>query len=83
MQEHANIMTGPIISVYFSYGTILMRNLDVYHILYTQPIREYGLTRQFAHSWTPFLIGRAFSGSSTFARYPLELVTVTTTLCKT
>ena len=39
MQEHANAMTGPIISVYFSYDTILTGSLDVYHILYTQLIR--------------------------------------------
>ena len=39
MQEHANAMTRPIISVYFSYYIILMGSLDVYHILYTQPIR--------------------------------------------
>jgi len=32
-EEHANAMTRPIISVYFSYGTILMGSLDVYHIL--------------------------------------------------
>ena len=36
MQEHANDGTNSL--NLFSYGTVLMGNLDVYHILYTQPI---------------------------------------------
>ena len=61
-------MTGPIISVYFSYSTILMDSLDVYHVLYTQPISAGMGSPDSSHTVRPpFLVGRAFSGSSTAA----------------
>ena len=79
-----NAITEPIISVYFSYDTILIGQLGcVPYTLHTAHTFEYGLTRQFAHRWFSFLVGRAFSVSSTFAGYLLELVIVMVALCKT
>ena len=55
-QTHANAMMGPIILICFSYGTILTNNLDVYHILYTQPIRAGMGTPVNAHTAGPLIL---------------------------
>ena len=61
MQEHANAMTGPIISVYFSYDTILMGSLDVYHILYTQPIHASMNSLDSSHTVGPLFLSGELS----------------------
>ena len=71
MPEHVNAMTGPIISWMCTIYSTHSRYVRVWvHKTVRTPLEN-------------FLVEPAFSGSSTFTGHPLELVIITTALCKT
>ena len=88
MQEHGNARTwecndGTYPFNLFSCDAVLMGNLDVYHILYTQPIHASIGSLVSSHTAGSLSLSGEHTLGAPLAEHPLELVTVTTALCKT
>ena len=66
----------------FSSDTILTGNLNVYHILYTQPICASMDSPVSSHTARPHYLSSEHALVALYVEHPLELVTVTAALCK-